>query len=180
MGIYQAGELLASFQAPEPALDITLLIAFELAFLGLLGLYQDLQNERPRLALAGVSIVALAAVSILIVTGSEYVLRYVFGSAGDQPPAYLIPFQILYFLGIPLSFLVVGGASIRTRTPSRLIGGLLVLIGASWLVVLTGSTVLIDAAGYLFGGLMLAVGLLLRTNPRAITASHQDAETAGD
>ena len=144
MGIYQSGQLFESFSAPELALDVSILLAFELAFVGLLGLYPRLREKHPRLALVGVLLAILSGVSLMIITPAEYIL------GGQEPPAYLIPFQIAYFLGIPLSFLVFGGLSVRARSPPLSVGVLLILGGTSWLLFLTGSQTLIDVGAYIF------------------------------
>lgn len=170
MIVYQSGVLLTSFTAPELALDVSLFFAFELAFVGLLGLYPRLKEERPRLALAGACLAVISGVSLLVITSAEYVI------GGEEPPAYLVPFQVAYFLGIPLSLLVMGGTSVRARIPSLRIGVLLVVGGASWVALFTGMQTLIDLAGFLFAAVMLAVGYLLHTKPTE--SSH--AEPASD
>ena len=166
MGIYQSGQLFESFSAPELALDVSILLAFELAFVGLLGLYPRLREKHPRLALVGVLLAVVSGVSLMIITPAEYIL------GGQEPPAYLIPFQIAYFLGIPLSFLVFGGLSVRARSPPLSVGVLLILGGTSWLLFLTGSQTLIDVGAYIFATIMMAIGYLLR-------AEQPKSESAG-
>ena len=166
MGIYQSGQLFESFSAPELALDVSILLAFELAFVGLLGLYPRLREKHPRLALVGVLLAVVSGVSFMIITPAEYIL------GGQEPPAYLIPFQIAYFLGIPLSFLVFGGLSVRARSPPLSVGVLLILGGTSWLLFLTGSQTLIDVGAYIFAIIMMAIGYLLR-------AEQPESESAG-
>ena len=166
MGIYQSGQLFESFSAPELALDVSILLAFELAFVGLLGLYPRLREKHPRLALVGVLLAVVSGVSFMIITPAEYIL------GGQEPPAYLIPFQIAYFLGIPLSFLVFGGLSVRARSPPLSVGVLLILGGTSWLLFLTGSQTLIDVGAYIFATIMMAIGYLLR-------AEQPESESAG-
>lgn len=173
MGIYQSGQLFESFSAPELALDVSILLAFELAFVGLLGLYPRLREKHPRLALVGVLLAVVSGVSLMIITPAEYIL------GGQEPPAYLIPFQIAYFLGIPLSFLVFGGLSVRARSPPLSVGVLLILGGTSWLLFLTGSQTLIDVGAYIFAIIMMAIGYLLRAEqPKSESAGPSSGPTA--
>ena len=173
MGIYQSGQLFESFSAPELALDVSILLAFELAFVGLLGLYPRLREKHPRLALVGVLLAVVSGVSFMIITPAEYIL------GGQEPPAYLIPFQIAYFLGIPLSFLVFGGLSVRARSPPLSVGVLLILGGTSWLLFLTGSQTLIDVGAYIFATIMMAIGYLLRAEqPKSESAGPSSGPTA--
>ena len=173
MGIYQSGQLFESFSAPEPALDVSILLAFELAFVGLLGLYPRLREKHSRLALVGVLLAVVSGVSLMIITPAEYIL------GGQEPPAYLIPFQIAYFLGIPLSFLMFGGLSVRARSPPLSVGVLLILGGTSWLLFLTGSQTLIDVGAYIFAIIMMAIGYLLRAEqPESESASPSSRPTA--
>ena len=173
MGIYQSGQLFESFSAPELALDVSILLAFELAFVGLLGLYPRLREKHPRLALVGVLLAVVSGVSLMIITPAEYIL------GGQEPPAYLIPFQIAYFLGIPLSFLVFGGLSVRARSPPLSVGVLLILGGTSWLLFLTGSQTLIDVGAYIFAIIMMAIGYLLRAEqPKSESAGSSSIPTA--
>ena len=173
MGIYQSGQLFESFSAPELALDVSILLAFELAFVGLLGLYPRLREKHPRLALVGVLLAVASGVSLMIITPAEYIL------GGQEPPAYLIPFQIAYFLGIPLSFLVFGGLSVRARSPPLSVGVLLILGGTSWLLFLTGSQTLIDVGAYIFAIIMMAIGYLLRAEqPKSESAGRSSRPTA--
>ena len=173
MGIYQSGQLFESFSAPELALDVSILLAFELAFVGLLGLYPRLREKHPRLALVGVLLAVVSGVSLMIITPAEYIL------GGQEPPAYLIPFQIAYFLGIPLSFLVFGGLSVRARSPPLSVGVLLILGGTSWLLFLTGSQTLIDVGAYIFAIIMMAIGYLLRAEqPKSESTGSSSRPTA--
>lgn len=119
--------------APEFVGDFMLGTAGILALLGLLGLVPPLRQKAPRLARAASIAAALGMIGLLAVVIGEPVLKSLLG-AGDEPPAWFAPVLILYIIGVPLSFLLSGTASLRTKTPSRRVGAVLLYLFVWFLV----------------------------------------------
>lgn len=147
--------------SPEWSRDLTLLIAFGAAYIGLFGLYPQVANRSPRLARGGVWLAAFAGVAIL----ASIIGKYATGQ--PEPPGLLKALPLVYLIGTPLSFLLFGVASWRTRTPSRTVGLLLLGVVAAFILLVAGifSEIILLArlSALVFVVAMLATGYVLHT-----------------
>lgn len=135
------------------------------ASLGLLGLYPTLAERAPRLALVSAAVVTVAgtaAIALFVVTAGNGLV------AGVQLP--FLPVYLLTLLATVLGFVLFGVAGIRTRTPSRRVG--LLLLGPPAVNVVMFATAPMNPPRWttflisaLWTGAMLAVGLALRSSP---------------
>ena len=155
------GEVTA-MTSPEWSRDLTLLIAFTAAFVGLYGLYPRVVDQAPRLSKTGAVLAAIAGAAIVL----SIVGKYLHG--GAEPPGPLKVLPMLYIFGSPLAFLAFGVASWRTSTPSRTVGLLLLVAFAAFLVLVAGIlsqvTVLLQLSALLFAAAMLVLGYVLHTS----------------
>lgn len=153
--------------APELVRDFILGTAGILALIGLLGLVPRLRQKAPRLARAASITAALGIIGLLAVVIGEPVLKSFLG-AGEEPPAWFAPILILYIIGVPLSFLLSGAASLRTATPSRRVGSILLLVFIAFLfffhlIPLHVEGLLAQIPSFVIGIGFIAVGYLLRS-----------------
>lgn len=146
---------------PAGTIDLIALVWLVAASVGLFGLFPRMVDRAPRLSKIGVGLAALAAIASVL----SVLLKYVTGLAEAPGPFKIIP--LLYTLGLPLSFLFFGVASWRTRTPSRTVGLLLLLVFGTFLVfvaaIFAQSTILGAVQGILFAGAVLALSYVIHT-----------------
>lgn len=166
------GEVTA-MTSPEWSRDLTLLIAFMAAFIGLYGLYPRMVDQAPRLSRAGAALATIAGVAIVL----SIVGKYVTGAAEPPGPLKILP--LLYILGSPLAFLAFGVASWRTSILSRTVGLLLLVAFAAFLVLAAGIlsqlTALLQLSALLFAAAMLGTGYLLHTRSDSGDDRREDA-----
>lgn len=133
------------------------------AVVGLFGLYRRSATWSPRLARASVFVVAIGTGSILVLVVWASTVALL-----DQPmpPGVLIPVTVGLTL---LGMLLFGITSLRTRTPSRAIGGLLLGFVGMWIVGIVSMSPLLSGAEWLpivilvgTGVFPLAIGYRLR------------------
>lgn len=151
-------------------------IGYVVAFVALLGLYPALADRRPGLARAGATLAVLGAAGFSLT---------VLASAGVVPEdaAWVGAGQlVLILLGMTLSFLVFGVATLRSGAFSRTVGALLlapvVVMGLNLGVVAAGLAS--PEARFVVSGLwglsFLAIGRALRTLDAP--ASHAEPRPA--
>lgn len=151
------------------------------AVVGTLGLYPRLRATAPWLSRAGLGALAGALTGILVVVGTLAVVgppEY----PGDVP-AFVPPVFILSGLLIMVGIATFAAASIRTSTPSRRVGVLLVVpvVVLLWhyaVLAAVGSQHIFEAIDYtIISTAFLAVGYLLRTESVSTTDSEQVHES---
>lgn len=153
--VYLALELSVGLGTPEPvAIKLAAVLA---AVVGVLGLYPGLADQVPRLARAGLVLVAVpgAVWAVLLAWGIGAEV-----STAIQPPP--IALVTLIFLPICIGVLLYGSAGLYTGVPSRAVGFLL-LAHVAILFAAVPATGLLQLG--LVGGLsgtFLATGTLLR------------------
>lgn len=157
------------------ALYVATIVPAELAvYVGLLGLYPQLSMHSSRLARGGAILVGIAGLAILGFAGGV-----VSGLAtSGTPPAFA---QLLYLVTLVttiLALLIFGSISLRSSSPSRNTGLLLLVPPTTYMVMLVSmfagftppwSTVLLSA---IQAAAHLAIGLSLR-------GAHETASPAG-
>lgn len=173
----RAGELIAvgeQFQAvPEWFFAIFTLIGVIAVSIGLIGFYPYVADRSPWLALGGVIAAAIGGLSIVLAVGGSIVLDLLgilAFTAGEGNPVLLALF-FLFIIGLLLSFLLYGIASVRTRSPSLVIGALLLVPIVEPIAVIFFdllAVVNVGAAGLLatsaiYSVSLLAIGYFLRT-----------------
>ena len=158
-------ELVIDVSIPETLNGALILVAFLFTLAGALGLYSPLTEEAPISALAGALLIVFAG---LIVLGTfVWVIGAGLLSLSMPPGALLIAIISLNLL----SLLLFGVASVRTETPSRACGILLIALAATWTVWVAGIMGLLNPApewasavlGILFAAITLSIGAILRT-----------------
>lgn len=136
---------------------------------GLLGLYSQLADAAPRLARAGLLLLALPA--IYLVATLLWMIPAIFVSEWPALTA-LLPGDavglvlILFAVGIT----IFGVAGLRTAVPSRTVGGLLLVLAAAWFTVLGAEIMyepipdwVVPTMIVLMTVSLLPIGYLLRT-----------------
>lgn len=157
------------------------------AYVGLLGLYPWYSSRTPRTARIGFVLVALPTLVINVLLVWALASHLPFGAV--PVPMDLVPgFGLILVMTFLLFAVGVGSfavASLRTSTPSRAVGFLLLGLAATWGVLLGASSVYgsefpawLDALS--FGTMAIAlsgIGYSLRTRslPRARTANAADS-----
>lgn len=107
-------------------------IGIVVAYFGLLGLYPQMAERASRLATTGIVLLLIPVIMTLV-----DVLGLLFASG--PPFAQIAP--ILVPIGFPLGLAVLGIASLRTATPSTVVGWFLLLFALAWFVILGASRV---------------------------------------
>lgn len=152
------------------------------AVVGLLGLYPRLRQTAPRLSRGGLGALLLGLTGIVFFIGTLAVV-----GPPEQPgdvPAFIPPIFISSGVSIMLGYLLTAAASIRTRTPSRRIGILLVVPGVMLLwhyvaLAAFGSQTIFEMFDYtVISTALLTVGYLLRTETDATTKVERERDTA--
>lgn len=163
--------------SPGWALDLTLVLAFGAAFIGLFGLYPRLIERTPKLSRAGLVVVAIGAVAV---TG---ILISLVAFGGETPPGplALLPMLVLGFS--TLGFLLFGVASLRTSIPSRTVGILLLVASATTIGFIVGLTfihshMLARIDTWVYAGTLLAIGYLLQTRHAPTDRANPAADSA--
>lgn len=154
--------------------------ALVISLVGLLGFYPQLAERVPRLARLSAGVVAVAggAMTVLLLwaTATTVLNR-------SMPPGILL--FVLIGASV-LGFVLFGVASIRARSPSRLIGVLVLTFVASW-------TLGLGLAGVFYGGdppdwipvalngasavILLSIGYNLRTGATAVEPSKPSPDS---
>lgn len=162
---------------------VTGFIGIILSYIGLLGLYPWFATRTPRLAHAGVVLVALPTlvVAVLLVWGVATHLP-----VGSVPsPIDVLPGIGLVFVATFLLFAVgigvFGVASLWTAIPSRVTGVLLLGLAGTWVVLLGASSVYgskfpawLDALTFGMMAIALSgIGQSLRTGPHPDVPTEQ-------
>lgn len=130
-------EVFMDISSPQALVAMPALVA---TFVGLLGLYPMLTDQSPRLARAGVGILAIATVGLVVIFAwilAANLLPQVTGiDVPAQPPSIFIMLTVSGYVITVLSFAV---ASLWTAVPSRTVGFLLfTLVGVFALPVIAG------------------------------------------
>lgn len=147
------------------------------SIVAVLGLYPRLNDRTPRLSGAGV--LAFAAAILGLAVGVAWLLSIGIENAPEAVPTALTALFSLSILLIAGGFLVFAVACLRTGTPSRLVGYLLLLAVVMWVwhyiaLALFGSTRIGTIIDYtVIAAAYLAVGYLLRTE--ADPAHHAES-----
>jgi hypothetical protein len=139
--------------APEWALDLTLVLTFGGALVGLLGIYAMVTELSPRLSRVGLLAVGLTGGSII----ASIVGKFLVG--GESPQGILLVIPLTFYMFSTLSFLIFGIASLRTHVPSRTVGYLLLTVVVSRVITVAGMGELGSA---LFILPLLGIGYLLQ------------------
>lgn len=137
------------------------------AIVAVVGLYPRLKDRVPRLAGSGVLAFAAAVVGLIVTV--VWLLSIGLENAPEAVPTALTALLSLSVLLIAAGFLLFAVACLRTSTPSRMIGYLLIVSAIMWVwhyvaLSIFGSTrigTIIDYA--VIAAAFLAVGYLLRS-----------------
>lgn len=186
MGII-AGNMASGGSTPTWIVPLFLVPGLLLGYVGLLGIYVRVADRSPRLARAGVAVVAIA--TALVTFAVVYTVAT--STVDEGPPSPVFPLIILTTV---LSFVILGIASARTETPSRTLGLLVMVPGVAWFgdVVYIGissalgirevagiSLVVVPMMGVVIASLaMVAIGYLLQTRFPATDRSEAAPDTA--
>lgn len=163
------GILIATFALPGLAASL----------IGLLGTYPRLADRTPRLALAGLTAAAAAAVGVAAIVGwaigATVLSALSVGTVSTSPPAIVF---VVVISATALGFLLIGVASLRTSDPSRAAGLPFVAFAGTWI-----GLVLLDVAYGTAGPdwpyfvcytvqpvILFAAGFLRRSGP--VSAEH--------
>lgn len=123
-----AGAGVAGFASSPAWLHMVLLIGgLWFVFLGLVGFYPTIAGESPRLSTVGAVTAALGGAALTITLVAAAVVDLTSQRTFAQGPTWGPPVLAVAFVLALVSFLVYGGASLRTETPSRT-AGLLLLV----------------------------------------------------
>jgi hypothetical protein len=137
------------------------------AFVGLVGLYPGLRDREPRLARAGIALVAAAVLGLIVFLSC--LLAKMSGIPLPAPP-------IIAFVGamiaIILVFVLFGAASLRSGVHSRAVGLLIFLLVATFVggliadLAYGGSPATVNAImNGVLSGILLSIGYILPTDP---------------
>jgi hypothetical protein len=153
---------LIDLSPPELVRDLTLASAGIVALIGLLGFVPQLREAAPRLTRAGTLVAILALIGQFAIAVGEPLI------GGETPPTWFLPFFLFHWILLPLSFLLFGAASVRTHTPSRGVGSILVLVFISFLffhhmIPVHVEGVLAQIPSLVIGGGLIAAGYLHHT-----------------
>lgn len=184
-----AGAVLAAYAAlngvvafTDMAMEPTVFQAGYIAgFLGLLGLYPGLADQRPWLARAGAGAAALGVIAFSLFTVSN--LAELMGIASGNPPGWGA-FAIMAAIGFVVGYLVTGVAAIRSEVYSRAVGFLLLLPGVIIILmfasmgtgVASPESVFVVSAGQAMTHLAIGSALKMETK----SADREDAEPSAD
>lgn len=169
-----ATNMVTAVTVPSGLIPVFLIGGLLAAYIGLLGFYPQVSDTAPRLSLTGV--VATAVAIAILAFAVAYTVAT--SSFTQGPPFPVFPLLVLStFIG----FLLLGTASLRTSTPTRRIGILLIVPAVAWLgdilfVVITSALevdavvgiplVVIPMLGIVVASVaMLGAGYLLRAHP---------------
>ena len=153
---------------------------YVIGFLGLLGLYPSLAEERPWLARSGAGAAVLGIVGLSAFTMLH--LAELGGLVEAGGPAWFIVFVPLPLIGFVIGYLSIGFAVLRGRDRSRTLGVLLLVPGlivvGMIISMLTGysnqQTAFVVSAGEAMAH--LAIGATLRTRSSASTRAGSSPE----
>lgn len=138
--------------APKMLGDLTIVVVYSGALVGLLGIYHYVVEQTPRLASAGLLAVGITGVSIV----ASIIGKYVVG--GPEPQGVLLVIPVSFYIFSTMGFFLFGIASLRTSAPSRTVGYLLLVVGASRVITVAG---LLELGSVLFVLPLLGIGYLL-------------------
>ena len=187
LGTSVVGSLdVAGIVATYPRLAMgPLLFGLWFVFGGLLGYYPHVAEESPRLSLGGVGTSGIAWVvwtaTLLAAIFVDLTSERTIADLSWGPPLLTVAFVLAL-----LSFLLYGIASVRSETPSRALGILLLIpvvafLGQAVLLaskIVTGEVIAVLQLG--FGGLvavaLFAIGYLLRDDTTKTSDSESQAE----
>lgn len=157
-------------------------------FIGLLGFYPVVADVAPRLSLGGVLTSALGGAAITVGVVGSAVIALTTQQTFGAGPSWGPPLLALAFILALLSFLAYGIASLRTSSPSRIIGLLLlvpvvVFLGQALLLLskILTDTVLASAQlalAAIAAIALVAVGYRLRTDTAETEQPESSPETA--
>lgn len=158
-------ELVAGTSFPGIVFLVFILSSLLVTIVGVLGFYPGLADRGSRLGLAGAVLVGVAGITIVVVLGWG-----VIASLLNQPlpPGGLAAVIVLL---IVFGMLLLGVASVRSASPSRIAGLLVLVLVATWLVWLAGIAGVLGgnpewssaAFGAVLSIVTLAIGIHLRT-----------------
>lgn len=104
--------------------------------IGLAGLYPQVTNRAPRLALAGVGaavVAGIAALGLIALVGVALVGEVASGLSLSEPMSVFTALILSMTSGFAVGFLLFGIASWKSGTPSRTVAGLLIVGGVALL-----------------------------------------------
>jgi hypothetical protein len=189
LGTTLVGSLVvAGVVASSPRLAMgPLLFGLWFVFVGLLGFYPNVAEPSPRLSRSGLLTSGIAWIVWTVTLLAAIVVDLTSGRTIADPGSWGPPLLTVGFLLALLSFLVLGIASVRSETPSRTVGLLLLVPAVAFLgqavllisKIVSGEvlSVLQLAIGGIIGIVLIAVGRRLRTaaEPSSRTESETDA-----
>lgn len=113
---------------PEWGLAVIVIPTMFATLIGLLGFYPLVSEASPWLARGGAAgaAVGIASFLVTVVGGAILHLLGIVGFTEEGNPLILASFSLM-FIGLLLSFLLYGIASVLTRRPSRLVGVFLLI-----------------------------------------------------
>lgn len=179
-----AANMTTEAAVPTWSISVFLIVGLLAAYVGLLGFYPQVSPTAPRLSLAGVVATAVA----VVILASAIIYTVATSSFTQGPPFPVFPLLILSTI---LGFLLLGTASLRTSTPTRRIGILLILPAIAWLsdiiFIVTTSTLEVEAVAgiplivipligmVIASGAMVGTGYLLHARSDSIDDRRGEA-----
>lgn len=162
---------------PETVTGVITITGVVLMYGGVFGLYPRHANHSPRLALAGVGLLGLPAmvlVAVMVWGVSGHIFRTV-----PVPPAVIPYFGMVFvavFLLSGLGISLFGVANLRSPDISPVVGALLLVLAATWFVLLGASSMYgstfpawLDIANPgVMATVLLALGCLVRSQTGSI------------
>lgn len=124
--VFMALDLFTAVTLSGGVLVVVFVSALILTLIGILGFYPSLSESRPRLARLSMAPIAGAVVLLAVTFGWAIIASF---SGRSLPPGSLAAFIIgLLFIGL----LLIGVASVRFQTPSRIGGAFMLGLVAVW------------------------------------------------
>lgn len=156
-----------TFTALAPPPDVFVTTGHLAALVGLVGLYPVILDRMPKLSRAAVAVIVVPLVGWLVMTVTQFLaVAGIVSSLADALPETVI---MLVLVSTILTYVLFGVATLRVGEGSRIVG-LLVFVPAALFVVsfvasaITGAS---DLIGFIFGAgfalSMLALGYQLRS-----------------
>lgn len=154
---------------------------YVVGFLGLLGLYPRLADQRPWLARVGAAAAALGLIAFSVFTANN--VAELTGLASGDPPGWVV-FTAMAVVGFLVGYLAIGVAVLRSAAYSRTVGLLLLVPGIIIALMLAHIAAGLDSPETAFvvsaGQAMahLAIGSTLRA--KAVGADSDESKRATD
>lgn len=130
-------------------------VGFLVGVVALFGLYPALADRSPTLARVAAAVTAVAAVGWVVIIVASAV-------SGGEPGGPLAVVPIVTIVSMVLAFALFGATSLRTVAHSRVVGALLLVESAMFLLVIAGVPGFLIDTGHVLA--YLGVGVSLRSS----------------